>query len=807
MTLGRSGMYKTIWDGESGGILLVESSNDTVKPPRPVFHEELNLLGFDKFWEYPCVEEPLLWNIGRRYYYKGRFVAEAIGGGIFEKAQIKVRDEGRALSLEPVDVKLMIEKNRKAIEILKNEAIDFINDTFTKYKNRVDQVIVSYSGGKDSQVILDLVSRTLSPDEYIVVFTDTTMELPATYKIYEETKAHYERIYPSLKFYTAQNEQHSLELWKTFGPPSRILRWCCTVYKTSPQVKLIKALNPEKEGIKILVFDGVRANESVRRSGYERVSTESKHIAFTNAHPIITWNTAEIFIYALSLRDKETDKFFINAGYRSGLQRVGCSICPFSSPWSEFVLSQTFPELADSYIEIIKQHVKSLGLRDDSEIKKYIAQGSWKKRIGAEGIDREDVNVNIFEEGGNFEAVISKPRENISQWIKALGPVDCTSSNGITIYNMKFNNSLYELEVSEADNNKLIISSNHGTFDKTFSSRLEKVIYKTAYCTHCGACEAECYSGALTVVPKVSINENKCVHCLSCLDFVEKGCLLAKSILNVGGNKMVKNRLTNFNRYFTFGMRSEWLRHFLVELTEWYSKNTLGSIQLTSMIRWLKDAELIDQKKVPTHLALTLNKLVSKDEALVDQIVWINLFYNSSVIRWYLERLKWGTTISFKELYNILLNEEQMTPKTASSGLNSLINMFENMPTYEKMGLGIVEKIGKERYVRKVGGTDVHPVAVLYSLYRFAIFKNKYRLTVSELYDKENKDGGPYLVFGMEKEAFENTLRWLQENTTGLIKVDLIAGLDNINLQEDINDYGKLFGVLTTSFNSKDIRL
>jgi len=94
------------------------------------------------------------------------------------------------------------------------------------------------------------------------------MELPATYKIYEETKAQYERIYPNLKFYTAQNEHHSLELWKTFGPPSRILRWCCTVYKTSPQVKLIKALNPEKERIKILVFDGVRADESAKRSGY-----------------------------------------------------------------------------------------------------------------------------------------------------------------------------------------------------------------------------------------------------------------------------------------------------------------------------------------------------------------------------------------------------------------------------------------------------------------------------------------------------------------------------------------------------------
>jgi len=79
-----------------------------------------------------------LWKIGRRYYYKGKFVAEAIGGGIFEKAQVKIKDESKTLSLEPVDVKLMIEKNKKVIEILKNESIDFINDTFRKYKNRVD---------------------------------------------------------------------------------------------------------------------------------------------------------------------------------------------------------------------------------------------------------------------------------------------------------------------------------------------------------------------------------------------------------------------------------------------------------------------------------------------------------------------------------------------------------------------------------------------------------------------------------------------------------------------------------------------
>lgn len=73
-------MYKIIWDEESGGILLVNSSSE-VDSASASYVFELDLLGFDKFWKYPRAQEPLLWKIGRRYYYKGKFVAEAIGGG------------------------------------------------------------------------------------------------------------------------------------------------------------------------------------------------------------------------------------------------------------------------------------------------------------------------------------------------------------------------------------------------------------------------------------------------------------------------------------------------------------------------------------------------------------------------------------------------------------------------------------------------------------------------------------------------------------------------------------------------------
>jgi len=59
--------------------------------------------------------------------------------------------------------------------------------------------VVSFSAGKDSQVILDIVSKVIPPEDYIVIFTDTTMEIPPTYEAFEETKRKYRETYPELK--------------------------------------------------------------------------------------------------------------------------------------------------------------------------------------------------------------------------------------------------------------------------------------------------------------------------------------------------------------------------------------------------------------------------------------------------------------------------------------------------------------------------------------------------------------------------------------------------------------------------------
>ncbi|MCL0085875.1 phosphoadenosine phosphosulfate reductase family protein [Thermodesulfovibrionales bacterium] len=265
-------MYKVEWDSKINGILLNDKINDKeeIIPPRPVFCEESNLLGFDKYWNYPKTKEPLLWSIGRRYYNKGVWVAEAKGGNIYESPELAIKHK---LSLEPINLKLLLKKNEEVLFIIENEAMDFVEYVHKEYKDKVDYFAVAFSGGKDSQVVLDIVSRVLAPDDYMVIFTDTTMEIPFTYETVEKTKETYQKAYPGLKFHTARPPKDALEFWEQFGPPSRIHRWCCSVCKTAPFVRLARKIHNENGyggQPKISVFEGIRSVESNRRSRYSR---------------------------------------------------------------------------------------------------------------------------------------------------------------------------------------------------------------------------------------------------------------------------------------------------------------------------------------------------------------------------------------------------------------------------------------------------------------------------------------------------------------------------------------------------------
>ena len=129
-------MFKIEWDKETGGILLSsKKTKDTLGiSPRPVWFEELDLLGLDKLgYEYPKVEAPLMWAVNKQYFYRGELMFEAKGANIYDDPTIIFHNKQDKTQLEPVDVSEMLRRNKDQMFLLENEAIEFIRDTYMAY--------------------------------------------------------------------------------------------------------------------------------------------------------------------------------------------------------------------------------------------------------------------------------------------------------------------------------------------------------------------------------------------------------------------------------------------------------------------------------------------------------------------------------------------------------------------------------------------------------------------------------------------------------------------------------------------------
>ena len=149
-------------------------------------------------------------------------------------------------------------------------------------------------------------------------------------------------------------------------------------------------------------------------------------------------------------------------------------------------------------------------------------------------------------------------------------------------------------------------------YDIVLIGQIKKALFKSTYCIQCETCEVECPTGALSILPVVKVDNNKCIHCQRCLDFHEKGCIAANSLyITIGGNM---KKQANIDRYKNFGLKEEWVDDYLVERNNfWTSNHGLNeNYQIPSLKSWLKDAEIIDEKNNITELGefLANNKTI-----------------------------------------------------------------------------------------------------------------------------------------------------------------------------------------------------
>ena len=110
----------------------------------------------------------------------------------------------------------------------------------------------------------------IPPQKILHIFGDTTLEFPMT----EQYVAQYKKENPKTPMISSRNKEKNFEeLCEIVGPPSRVMRWCCTIFKTGAINQKISALFRGKK--RIVAFQGIRHSESASRSKYERTSTNT----------------------------------------------------------------------------------------------------------------------------------------------------------------------------------------------------------------------------------------------------------------------------------------------------------------------------------------------------------------------------------------------------------------------------------------------------------------------------------------------------------------------------------------------------
>jgi len=766
-------MYGYEWTEEYGIYRLVPNAK-VIKEIRPVFKEELDYFGLGKYWQYPNTDAPLLWAEGiRRYNLNGECIAEAVGGGFYTKPTIEIKTGyDKSLELKPVDINALWRENERLMLGLEKTAVEFIRKVHDEYEKRGMKFVVAFSGGKDSLVLLDLVAKALRPDEFVVIFSNTGMELSVTLEAVERAKNHWEQLKP--RFYEASSHMTPDETWEAFGPPGRRLRWCCSVHKSVPTILKLREITGDYEA-KAIVFEGIRAEESLARSEYETVREGVKNINQVNVSPILSWGTAEIFLYLLR------NNILLNNAYKEGFNRVGCSVCPSSSPWRDHMSYGLYKEELKPLFSKIEKYASFISTNKAQ--RKFIEDGRWKGRIGGYNIANGG---NRIDEIVNENAIMYRFERIIQMWLevcKILGKVVEKNDN---TYVQIIEHRSYVFTLTE----DAVTYSPYSIMDRFIISRLRGVANKVAYCVGCKACVVQCPSGAfeITTEKKIKIREERCTHCANCISFTAKGCLVAMTLHSTIGGVGMKMKGMD-SKYKTFGFRRSWLEHFFDNGIGCFNMGQLGSVQYYALKFWLTDAGLLTSAKkgekigVPTQLCNLLCPL-GAGNPLVWAIIWTNLAYTSVIARWYMLCTHSGETYDKGDLVFMLGDDYSLS--TRDNAIAALLETLRHSPIGAVLKQGIPIPDGASFKYIKQGWDSPEAIAILYALYKYAEETGKYTTTLTAL---ENARGNtdargvdPVSIFGLNPAKFKDILQEIAIAYPGYLRVVFQLDLDNIVL-------------------------
>ncbi|MCT7399748.1 MULTISPECIES: phosphoadenosine phosphosulfate reductase family protein [Eubacterium] len=510
---------------------------------RPVFPEERLLLEIllDKIPG--TYEKDSVWNCsGNKYLINGKrikFSVKELKNKDVDDIRSKYEEASKNISYEYFEqyADKFVQANRSRYEFIVREAVDYIKNSTKDYTAK--DMFVSFSGGKDSTVTSDIVMRALSEPKILHIFGDTTLEFPETMRYVDRFK----KEHPQTPVLSSRNKDKDFEeLCKLVGPPSRVMRWCCTIFKTGAIQRKIKTLFRNKN--KIITFYGIRRSESASRSKYERETEGSKITKQITISPIIDWMDFDVWLYML------TTKIDFNYAYRLGYARVGCWCCPNNSGWSEFLSKIHMPQQSERFRQMLIDFAKQIG-KPDPEV--YVDDGKWKARQGGNGVDYAKKTAVSFEpcalEENAFNYELQRPISeqlyelfkpfgylNFEFGNKRLGEVYVTRKDGRLVLKLQGRIGSTTLKVTIID-----YKIDGAASVKAAEDKVKCQITKYQMCMGCRACESICKHNAIVIKEDKEGNldykilDDKCVRCAECVNHYTAGCYMRKVLATKKG--------------------------------------------------------------------------------------------------------------------------------------------------------------------------------------------------------------------------------------------------------------------------------
>ena len=500
---------------------------------RPVFPEErllIELLSGKQPNEYLCSS---VWATNNRYYIDGR--ALTLPNKLFEesdtnslRSRINEFSNHNSYVAFNEHITHFIAANKTRLHYLKDEARSFIGKAAEQFDP--EHIVISFSGGKDSTVTADIVTKSLSNPSLVHIYGDTTLEFPST----GEYAQRYRESHPQAIFQIAKNyDQDFYEVCEDIGPPARMMRWCCSMFKTGPITRVINSLYRNQQ---ILTFYGIRKSESVSRSKYNRIEDSAESVKIqqqTVASPIFFWKDIDIWLYLFA------ENVDFNDAYRLGYDRVGCWCCPNNNQRAQFLSRIYMPEQSKKWREFLLSFAKKIG-KPDPEV--YIDSGKWKARQGGNGLAAAgDVKIKFTnctaEEHAKIYRLVRPFDDELLGMFTPFGRIAPELGqkllNEVVILDAKtkvpilaiqpFGEAGYEHAVKV----KTMNISAHEDLQRMVGYQIRKF----NACRMCLKCESLCRSGAISIVAgSYYINPDKCVHCKMCVTakYLDGGCMMDK---------------------------------------------------------------------------------------------------------------------------------------------------------------------------------------------------------------------------------------------------------------------------------------